>query len=235
MPFNRFYLDAELKKGDDVQLQGVELHHLAHVMRIAVNETVELVNGKGTLAKALVKGIHKKEALLNLFEVKYFQKTAEEIILAQAIPRFNRLDFILEKGTELGMTQIWLFPGEISDFKKLTEHQLERMHLILVAAMKQCGSLWLPEIHLKPPLKKWDSLPENAFYGDVKPEAPPFLSVSQGRGSVLFAIGPESGFTESEEHCLHQLGAVGVKLATHILRTDTAALLAVGLIAQNSL
>ena len=127
------------------------------------------------------------------------------------------------------MTQIWLFPGEQSERKQLSENQLERVKGILIAAMKQCGALWLPQLVEKPRLRDWPAFPYPAFFGDISPAAP-YLSESWKRDKpkdgVLFLVGPESGFSTKEEDCLLRLEAQGVKLHSHILRTDTAALAA---------
>ena len=131
------------------------------------------------------------------------------------------------------MTQLWLFPGEHSERKELTEHQLERAKAITVAAMKQCGRLWLPAIELKPKLAAWCGLDFTGLYGDVSPQAPGIRQVwervAPSKG-IVFWIGPESGFSAREEEKLKQLGAHGVKLHPNILRTDTAALVALSLV-----
>jgi 16S rRNA (uracil1498-N3)-methyltransferase len=233
MPVERFFVDSPLKKGNNLALEGTELHHLAHVMRLKAGDSVELVNGCGELAEAQLVSLNKRQAQLTVLAVKKVPPAVPEIILAQAIPRINRLDFIIEKGTELGMTQIWLFPGRLSERKELTAHQMERLRAVAIAAMKQCGRLYLPEIVLKPPLQQWKELSQRVFFGDVDPAAQLFKlgrdEVTQG---VLFFVGPESGFTEEEIGQLKKLHAQGVSLHPHILRTDTAALCALSLISD---
>jgi Uncharacterized protein conserved in bacteria len=61
MPFNRFYLENALEANSQVSLEGSELHHLAHVMRVREGEHVELVNGKGSLAEAKLISLDKKK------------------------------------------------------------------------------------------------------------------------------------------------------------------------------
>ena len=145
------------------------------------------------------------------------------------------IGWILEKGTELGLTEFWLFPGHHSERKTLTEHQLQRLRALTIAAMKQCGRLYLPTITLKPPLSEWESPHPPAFFGDLSPDAPPLFNAWQQnprQDEVLFFIGPESGFSKEEESTLRHFDATGVKLHQNILRTDTAALAALTLISQ---
>ena len=102
MPSERYYIEKALKKGDLIPLQDQEFHHLVRVMRAKAGEEIEVINGQGCLATATVKSIEKRQALLSINECQHLAKPCFEVILAQAIPRINRLDFILEKGTELG-------------------------------------------------------------------------------------------------------------------------------------
>lgn len=229
MPADRFYISSTLHSGLEVVLDGTEFHHLAHVMRLKENETVDLVNGQGVLAKAQIRQISKKQAHLIIDTCYQEQRPNKEKILAQAIPRINRLDLIIEKGTELGATHFWLFPGMHSERKQITDHQIERLQAMSIAAMKQCGSLFLPTIEIKPTLTAWKALSFPAYFGDLDKDAPPFLSLLNPNESVLFFVGPESGFAEQEIEKLIEIGAKGVKLHENILRTETAALVALSL------
>jgi 16S rRNA (uracil1498-N3)-methyltransferase len=229
MPVERYFTDSPLKLHATVILDGQEFHHLVHVMRTRPGANVELVNGKGTLASAVALDISKKQAQLKIVDSLSEDEPSPKIILAQAIPRPSRLDFILEKGTELGMSQIWLFPAKRSEKKKFSESQKERMRAIVIAAMKQCGRLYLPEIYLKPHFETW-SKEEHCLYlfGDLSPEAIPFRKIEKEKhvSKIVFFIGPESGFDATEEKTLKNMGAIGVKLHKHTLRTDTASLVA---------
>jgi len=231
MPAERYYIDSALTIGSTLILEGTEFHHLAHVMRAAVDDKVDLVNGKGTLAKATIESVDKKKARLAIQSAETEDPPTFEVILAQAMPRLNRLDFILEKGTELGMTEIWLFPGVHSERKALTEHQIERMKAITIAAMKQCGRLYLPKILVKPPISDWQPPQFPLFFGDVNPSSPNFQNLWNPKAAgLIFAVGPESGFTAQETQQLIEKNGNGVKLHQSILRTDTASLTALALV-----
>lgn len=234
MPVERFYTSSDLHRQQHVRLENQEFHHLAHVTRIQVDETVELVNGRGQLAKAIVQQIGKKHADMQVTEVAASSPPMIEVILAQAIPRQNRLDFILEKGTELGMTQLWLYPGKRSERRKFSESQLEHMRAITISAMKQCGSLFLPKVEIKPPLQEWEKPSELCLYGDLSSDARQLRECWQEKTpqKIIVFIGPESGFAPEEEAQLRLWQALGVKLHPNVLRTDTAALVALSLISD---
>jgi len=233
MPAERFYYEFPLLPNQTVALKDQEFHHLVNVMRASTGDPIELIDGKGTLANASIEAIHKHQAVLYVHKVRAAAPPSLKIILAQAMPRMPRIDFILEKGTELGMTDLWLFPGERSERKILTDHQMHRMQTIMISAIKQSGRLYLPVIQLKPKLLEWSFSPMPFYYGDVAPEALPLIQVFDKNNlskEVIFCVGPESGFSEEETLQLHSLGGKGVKLNEFTLRTDTAALCALSLI-----
>lgn len=235
MPIERYFSATPFQANQICELQEAEFHHLAHVMRTRKGDAVELVNGQGCLAHASVQSIEKNRALLFIHTIVQEESPPYSLILAQALPKPNRLDFILEKGTELGVTAFWLFPGQLSAKKEFYPHQLERAQAITIAAMKQCGRLILPEIHVLPALEQWSEWPSCAFFGDVQPNAPLFETVWQQsveKNACTFFTGPESGFSAQEVAILKDHGVKGVKLHPYILRTETASLMALSLLSH---
>ena len=231
MPYNRFYIHATLKEKQEILLQGEELHHLK-VCRIRIGESVEIINGKNVLAQGRLTALHPQHATLSIQRVETKPPPAQ-VILAQGLAHMNHLEWIIEKGTELGVTSFWLFPGKLSDKDTLSENQKTRLHHLMLSAVKQCGRLDLPELEFKPPLKEWAPLEGTLIFGDPAPTAPflwkallPTLKLP-----VILFIGPEAGLDKSEvaffEDTLH---ARGVRLHPHILRTETASLVGLALI-----
>lgn len=233
MPAERYYFPSTYTKDEEISLEGQEFHHLVNVMRTRKGERVELVNGNGQRAEGTVVSLEKKRAVILIEHLTHKEDKGRRLILAQGIPRFARLEYILEKGTELGMTEIWLFPGMHSEKGEFSANQQERMQTILVSAMKQCGRLYLPKLSILPALKKWKDFPSNGFFGDVHPEAPRLNPTElESMNEVIFFIGPESGFDKSEVEVLRQHHIRGVTLHHNILRTDTAAIVALALCSQ---
>lgn len=225
MPENRFYLDAHFQKGV-CQLEGEEFHHLK-VMRGEVGDSIELVNGRNQLAHAKIGKVEKHHAVLEFIEISDHPPPMRQIILAQAYLRPKNLDLVIEKGTELGATAFWLFPGERSEKDSLSPNQLHRLQIITISALKQCGRLDLPQILELPPLAKWKEKPPGELYfGD--PRSPQHFAPET---DVTIFIGPEKGFSSKEESILQQkLHVQGVRLNPNVLRAETAALCALSLI-----
>jgi 16S rRNA (uracil1498-N3)-methyltransferase len=232
MPAERYYLNTPLRSGQMLPIQEREHHHLVHVMRSRVDGTIEIVNGQGQLAEATIVMLGKREATVLVHKVHEEPKPAQELILVQAIPRANRLDFIIEKGVELGVTQLWLLPSKLSERKQFTTEQMTRIEAQMVAAMKQCGRLFLPSVQLVSSLSAMEKLPYPAYFGDLEEKAPPFSRVWRKSEGVLFFTGPESGFTQDEVEELRRLGVQGVKLHPYILRTETASIAALSLLSH---
>lgn len=233
MPVNRFYIDQDLQQSLELVIEGDEFHHLCNATRKRSGERVEIINGRGFLAEGVVKEIKKFSALIAIDEVIFQEKESKPLILIQGVPRMNRLDTIIEKCTELGVSGIHLFGGDRSERKELSDSAISRAEKVAIAAVKQCGRLYLPALHLFDSLE--ESLPKEGalFFGDIDPEAPLLFHEwirQKSPESAAFAVGPEGGFSEREEEILKEKGAVGVKLADHILRTDTAPILAIGLL-----
>lgn len=232
MPDNRFYIQVPFfDKNEPLFLEKEEFHHLAHVMRLKAGETIELINGMGSLAEAEITSLDKHRASLCVTSIQTDITPSHRLVLAQALPRLPRLEYIIEKSVELGVTELWLFPGTFSEKKEVSPSGLERLHHIALSAMKQCGRLFMPKIILLPPLFKWTSenIPTNAFFGDTRQSAISFPN-SLNSDSFLIVIGPEKGLQEKEVlHLEKNLHMKGIKLHNNILRTDTAAICALSL------
>lgn len=227
MPAERFYFDAPFT--ETVALKGEEFHHLARVMRAKVGDSIELVNGKGALAKGVITSLHSDAAEVKISSVFQDPKKHPQIILAQGLSRQNHLEWIIEKGTELGVTSFWLFPGEKSEKKEFKEKRLKHL---AVSAMKQCGRLYLPSIEKKPPLSSWKPLSGSLFFGDLESQMPlPKPQIEP----IIFFVGPEKGFSPNELDILQKnLKALGVRLHENILRTETAGIVALAQISYAS-
>jgi 16S rRNA (uracil1498-N3)-methyltransferase len=231
MPHDRFYIDAPLEKGEAVLITDAELHHLA-VSRTRVGQSVELINGKGKLAKGTLAAIDKRQARLHVDEVFEELEKPRQIILAQGLPRMNHLEWIVEKGTELGATAFWFFPGTLSDREHLSGNQHNRLKHLILSAMKQCGRLDLPEVLFKPPLEKWEAIQGTLLIADPSSDAP-FLWEAEitPQSPIILFVGPESGFDAREvSHMIEVLKAQRVRLHHNTLRTETASLAGLSLL-----
>lgn len=223
MPVNRFFYDGVLEKV--VTLEGDEHHHLAHVMRNKKGNSVELVNGKGFLAVGEVIEIQKREAQIEIKSLSESKPRLPPLKVIQALPKLSHLEWILQKGTELGVSHFYLFHSQQSEKKALTPHQDKRLQLVLKNAMKQCGRLDLPSLEWGFP-----KVEGPAFFGDLSEGAPLLKEVACLPATLI--IGPEKGFTNVEIEELRPI-ARGVRIAPYTLRAETAAIAAIAQLCQS--
>jgi 16S rRNA (uracil1498-N3)-methyltransferase len=225
MPADRFYHPHPLQVGNTLSLEAQENTHLVRVMRKSLGDTIEIVNGQGALAIARLIDLHKGTATLQIDSVEQKPPSSTRLILALALPRAPKLDLIVEKGTELGMDELWLFPGAYSEKKKIA---LPRLEKITASALKQCGRLFMPTITFFPSLNDCP-LATPSYFGDTQKGAPPLLKVLQDSSSCCLFIGPEKGWSPAEITALKKRGATSACLHPNILRTETACLAALSL------
>jgi len=223
MPHNRFFIDAAFEKGKTVTFPPEEKHHLT-VMRCKVHDQVELINGRNQLAMATILSLTTDSADLKIDEITTLKAPTVSVNLYQAFCHFNRLDSILEKCVELGVTSFYLYHSSLSEVK-IPANRDKRLKKVITSAMKQCGRLDLPKLHLLKEMQEITPLEGISFFGDIR-EKTDYLTkhFSQDKTYNIF-IGPEKGFTEKEIDLLEKkYKAQGIHLHENILRTDTAAI-----------
>lgn len=233
MPINRFFTPDELKLKTEAIISGQEFHHIANVIRTREGEHVELVNGKGILALAILVKKTRHEAFFAIEKIDSFPSVQLNLSLHQAIPKISKLEIILEKCTELGVSEFVLFPSEKSEKQNLSPSHIERLNYILISAMKQSGRFYLPKLSIESKMTFLENKEEVNIFGDIRNNSIPLIKLLdhkyQNKKINLF-IGPESGFSEHEVHNFDNHHFLKAKLSNHILRTETASVAGVSII-----
>jgi len=220
MPVNRFFYDGDLVPRETISFSGEEAKHISRVLRLDEGDTVEVTNGKGKLATGSITSIS-KHAVEAVLETTTEHTQTKEIHLWQALLRPSKLDLIVEKGTELGVTHFHFFKAEHSEKDALNPHQQERLRTLAKGGCKQSGRLFVPELFFTTSVEEITG----GFFGDISSDAPHILTMDVS--SVLhFVNGPESGFTEKEYSLFIEKSVKGVSLSDAVLRTETAAIVA---------
>ena len=228
MPAERFFYKGSIFENQAIALSEEESLHLLKVMRTKPGEQVEIINGQSELAVARLK----EDGKLLIEKVTRQPKPKERLILCIAMPKFNRVEWIIEKGTELGVHSFWLFEGERSEKSHLSEHQQQRLSHLAISALKQAGRLDLPSVVVKPPLKEWTKPQGALLFGDTSQNA---NAIAQSYSlPIYFFSGPEKGFGKNELDLLKKWEAIGVTLSKNILRADTAPIAAAAILLNRS-
>lgn len=220
---HRFFSSEDFYPGKSIILEKEEMHHLKHVMRIGNGSLIELVNGKGALATALV------DTQITISTVDISEPSTHKSILIQGLTEPQNLELIVEKGTEIGITDFWIFIAEKSKHKQISPSKQERLSKILRSSLKQSKRLYLPNIAFFPSIKAVPKTVENIYIAD--PRASKQIPHPSTDRAII--VGPESGLTQNEvSYAEKELKATRILLSPNILRTETAAIIASFLIAD---
>lgn len=210
-------------------LDPVESNHLSRVLRLREGASVELFDGNGTHAQGIVHSIDRKQVVIQTTHItRTDARTSGRIILLVSFAKGQRFDWLIEKCTELGADHIAAVQFEHS-VKLGKESAMERYRKIAIAACKQCGRIFLPAITGPTPLQETVNLikceyPANIFgYGDLHGVSFDKHFRDSGGKDMIFVIGPEGGFSNTEKDFLESHQAAAVTINRNILRTETAA------------
>lgn len=219
---SRFYTSLPLAPGCMV-LQGPEAHHLASVCRGRPGDRVTLFNGDGREYLAEIVAAHRKEVQLDIVEVICVNRELPfRLELAVAIPKGDRGDFLVEKLTELGVTD--LVPLRTARGVVMPrDAKLQRWQRAVIEASKQCGRNVIMHVH---ELIDWTEYCADPTHPSSRLIAHPGGGDFQipASGDIAVAIGPEGGFTAEELQQAIQHGWGLVNLGPRTLRIETAAI-----------
>ncbi|MBL8498555.1 16S rRNA (uracil(1498)-N(3))-methyltransferase [Nitrosomonas sp. JL21] len=235
----RFYHPAEMSMGQVLELSHENKHHATRVLRLKKGNPVTLFNGRGGEFFGHIDHITKSSTTVRI--ESYHNKECESplhIELAQAICVNEKMDWIIQKAVELGVTCIQPVMTtrsivHLSDER--SSKRLQHWHKIVIASCEQCGRNRLPDMKSLITLPQWLSHKKtNCSSNDLHLMLSPITTQSLRNiaapslnTNVALVIGPEGGFTEDEEAAISQAGFLPIRLGQRILRTETAALAAI--------
>ncbi|GER36927.1 ribosomal RNA small subunit methyltransferase E [Striga asiatica] len=225
--FNFLRTSLENLQGGIVRVKGDEFWHMTRVLRLGVNDRVELFNGKGGLVEGRIEKIDVAGVDLEATESPKLvspQATQWHIFAAFSTLKGGRADWLVEKCTELGASSVTPLLTERSN--SISENRVDRLQRLILAATKQCQRLH--EMILKPPITVVNLLPivgQSRLSLVAVAEATPVLNtlrVLNKETAGIVIIGPEGDFTDKELISLTEAGATAVGLGPHRLRVETA-------------
>jgi 16S rRNA (uracil1498-N3)-methyltransferase len=232
MPHDRFY-HPDLST-PQILLTESEHHHLAHVMRIKEGEIIEVIDGQGTLAQGKVGKITKRDASITIEEIFSEEKKSPKLLLGQAALKFSNLEWVLEKGVEIGVDTFILFNSDSSEKLPYSPSQQKRLDHILISAIKQSGRLFLPEVIYLNHVSDLQEIKGYKVFGDLLEKTVKIKDLSLDSSPLMAIIGPEKGWSSKDISSLkHTVKATPVSLAPYILRAETAAIVALSQLLEN--
>ena len=241
----RIFLPPEQLASDEIVITGDNARHLALVLRIEVGERIEVLDGKGQKYTCTVKKTHKKEIVAEITSKEtYSVESPVAVTLGQGIARGEKMDLIVQKATELGVSNIIPVITEHSQVRNT--NKVERWRKIAASASQQSGRDKIPEIndlvkfddYLKSPYnlsfdmgKKQEGLLKLILSESYKEQnLKIILRAEKNIKHIYLLIGPEGGFSQEEVSRAVENGFMEVSLGPRILRTETAPIATISII-----
>jgi 16S rRNA (uracil1498-N3)-methyltransferase len=229
----RFYVPPSAVRGRLITITGGEAHHILDVMRLKALDKVVAFDGTGREYIGFIKDTKRKSLTVEIVETRTpLGKETSKVTLIQAIPKKEKMDYIVEKATELGVSSIIPVITRRTIVSWGLEKKLSsaaRWRRIATSAAKQCGRTDIPAVS---DVKDFQDLLKDAADYDLKLIAA--LSDDTVRlksvikdfkgGKLAAAIGPEGDFTPSEVDSAVKANFRIVSLGRRVLKSDTAGL-----------
>ena len=232
MPGHRFY-QPELALG---HLGPEESHHAIHVLRLRSGDSAAVFDGRGTEVRVRLTSTEPERVSFETLSTAKTPPPTCRIRFGQALIKPAAMELLVQKLTELGVSEIWPIASERSVSKPEGEKRISsRWQSIALAACKQSGQNWLPKIPETAPLDTFLAAPNPAppisrIIGSLQPEARPLSKlVAEAKqqaavSSMDVLIGPEGDFTPSEMGRARASGFRPASLGPLVLRSETASI-----------
>lgn len=204
-----------------------ESHHCTRVLRKRVGDIVYCTDGKGTLIKGEIAILDKKELQLSILESDFEEPSTQKLHLVTAPTKnISRMEWLVEKCTEIGVDEFSFVFTKNTERKKLREDRLEK---IILSAMKQSLRRYLPTIHVHKNiptfLDSFNNKKQERIICHYDPQNPDLTSKEWGSSNLIF-IGPEGDFTNEELSLCLAHNFQTYNLSNKRLRTETAGIVA---------
>lgn len=231
----RFAIASSEVDGGLALVGGAELHHMRHVMRLGPGSEVALFDEHGAEYCGRIGHFDPNQAIIEILSVSKAPRRGAEIIVAPAVIKGPRMDFLVEKAAELGAAELWPILCARGVMHTVGAERLARWRRLATAAAKQ--SLASGPTEVRPPIAIGDLIRRDKagrLCVVMSSGAPPLAAMLRrtGPGALLLLSGPEGDFTDEELGAAREAGFVTAGLGPRRLRSETAALAALSIAAE---
>ena len=234
MRLSRFFIDAPLSTGEH-ELPEAQAHYISRVLRMAEGDAVQLFDGSGDEFRARLVDVGKKRVVVQVDESFVGQaESSLRIHLGQGLSRGERMDWAIQKATELGVSEITPIFTDRCEVRLKDERADKRLlhwRQVAISACEQCGRSRVPVIHPPLLLADWLKHTEAQLKLVLHPVAEPLVSHAKPE-TLAFLIGPEGGLTDAEVDQSKTAGFHAARLGPRVLRTETAPVVALAVAQQ---
>ncbi|HVN99593.1 MAG TPA: 16S rRNA (uracil(1498)-N(3))-methyltransferase [Steroidobacteraceae bacterium] len=231
MRTTRIHVELELHSGAEVLLPPAASTHLLRVLRLKAGATLTLFNGQGGEYAAELASAERSGARVRVGAASAIERESPlHITLLQGVARGERMDFIVQKATELGVQRIVPLSCEFSVVRldaAALRRRVEHWRSVAIAACEQCGRNRLPQVDTITSLEDACGGSGEELKVVLVPQAPATLrTLSTAPRPVVLLVGPEGGLSGREQLLAQRHGFQACRLGPRILRTETAPLAA---------
>ncbi len=229
----RIFSDQRMDAGESIELTDSAANHVGRVLRMRAGDTLVLFNGTGGAFQSTVENITKKTVQVVL--ERKLQESSESFLkieLGQTLSRGERMDYAIQKATEVGVTEITPLYSERCEVKLNADRLEKRMkhwQQVAISACEQCGRNIVPVIHPPVKLQTWLESRTTRLKFVLHHRTEKKLEGYETPESVSLLIGPEGGLTADEIHQAEVSGFSPLALGPRVLRTETAPVAAISL------
>lgn len=227
----RFYCPPPLPNTSTFELPPEAAHHAARVLRLRVGDAVEMFDGNGLACTGVIEEISGKRVSVQHSQACLTSRESTlHSVLAQALCSSEKMDWVIQKATELGATEIQPLATERSVARlsaERAEKRAEHWQQVAISACEQCGRNVLPIIHAPQDILVW--LQQQRAQAHSKfillPEGAQALQAqAEPKDKVVLMIGAEGGFASAESDSALLCGFTPIRLGARVMRTETAAI-----------
>jgi len=229
----RFLVAGNLALGARIELSPEEAKHCTRVMRLGVGDSLILTNGRGVEAEAKILSAEKAGVVVEITNICEQAPSPFRCELIQAPLKGPRMDWLVEKATELGVSALHVMD---SQYSVAGGERSDRWKRLAQAAMKQSGNPQFPEIFDAAPLGEILGRMRGPFSGFLLSPSAQIgladgvaLALKNGATNLVLAIGPEGGFSREEDEVFQARGFLPCRISRQILRGETAAISALSI------
>ena len=229
----RVYHEGPLAMGAEVGLDAAQAHYLRNVMRLAEGDAVRLFNGRDGEWLCVITALKKKAGAARCEEKLAEPAPPPDIDYVFAPLKSGRLDYIVQKATEMGARRLRPVFTRHTVARKVNRHKLIAN---AIEAAEQCNLVFVPKVLEAEPLEKvlsgWDAARQIVYCDEAAPIADPIEALRRvPQGPLAVLIGPEGGFAPEEQEMLRRLPFVhAIRMGPRIMRADTAGVAALALV-----
>ena len=235
MRITRVFVPEPLIVDAALTIDNESAHHLINVLRVKQDQPLVLFNGDGNEYSAQINEVHKRKVIVNVdAKLAIGAESKFPIHLGQGIAKGDRMETVLQKATELGVTEITPIITQRCNVKLSPERwakQLVQWEKGIIGACEQSGRNVLPILHPPITLSEWCKQSTEQYRITFDPHAQQHLqALPVTQHGIRILIGPEGGFSEAETYGAEQTGFNTVKIGPRVLRTETAAIASIAII-----